>query len=358
MAANNKQVDPQHPDIKQSGDNFVRLNDSQPVDQTRKPDHDRKSRLLILLMLLIVSQVIVLLANSGFNNKSPEPVTVTEQPVSQTQIKETEADLREVIKDLNEINNNPDLNDDHIEAKKADIKPVVIPPAPVVVKKDKETIKPKQKISENKEKSLVTKVPAVTAVVPVQAPKPEEVSVEKSIVTEIKPAYIKHDTNGNLLDDHSEKWTCVQDTKNGLMWEVKSEDDAMRNSNNLYSWFVPETTAIKGKSDGGRCKGDADCDTHAYIEAMNKQNYCGHNDWRLPTREQMQTLVNFESGDSRAKINNQYFPQTLPSWYWTSSEHNKKDGYAWYVLFRNGHALSDLKERPKHIRLVRIAMNN
>ena len=27
--------------------------------------------------------------------------------------------------------------------------------------------------------------------------------------------------------------------------------------------------------------------------------------------------------------------------------------YAWYVLFRNGVKLNDLKERPKHIRLVR-----
>ena len=358
MAANNKQVDPGHPDIKQSGDNFVHLNDSQPVDQTRKPDHDRKSRLLILLMLLIVSQVIVLLANSGFNNKSPEPVTVTEQPVSQTQIKETEADLREVIKDLNEINNNPDLKDDHTEVKKADIKPVVIPPAPVVVKKDKETIKPQQKISENKETALVTKVPAVTAIVPVQAPKPEEVSVEESIVTEVKPAYIKHDTNGNLLDDHSEKWTCVQDTKNGLMWEVKSEDDAMRKSNNLYSWFDPETTAIKGKQDGGRCKGGIDCDTSSYVRAMNERNYCGHNDWQLPTREEIQTIVNLENSTNGVAINKQYFPQTMPSWYWTASENKNKENYAWYVMFRNGIALNDLKERPKHIRLVRIAMNN
>ena len=36
-----------------------------------------------------------------------------------------------------------------------------------------------------------------------------------------------------------------------------------------------------------------------------------------------------------------------------ASEWNNND-HAWYVLFRNGHALSDLKERPKHIRLVRM----
>ena len=31
----------------------------------------------------------------------------------------------------------------------------------------------------------------------------------------------------------------------------------------------------------------------------------------------------------------------------------RRDNFAWYVLFRNGIALNDLKERPKHIRLVR-----
>ena len=54
----------------------------------------------------------------------------------------------------------------------------------------------------------------------------------------------------------------------------------------------------------------------------------------------------------------QYFPETRASWYWTSSENKSRDDVAWYVLFRNGLALNDLKERPKHIRLVREVMTN
>ena len=48
--------------------------------------------------------------------------------------------------------------------------------------------------------------------------------------------------------------------------EVKAQNDAMRNANNLYSWFNPETSAVKGKPNGGRCKGEADCDTYAYVQ--------------------------------------------------------------------------------------------
>jgi hypothetical protein len=341
-------------------------------------------------MLLIISQVIALQGNGAFINKAVEADSVNEHAITLDDLKAVNDDLNKVRESLNDINSNSELTDDHVEAikveaikeevkkveakaaevKKLESKPAVVPvvpvvtkPAPVVVKKDKENIKPKQKISENKKVELMEKSPVVVIPVPVSSDSVTNQSIEKPadeviIAADIEPAYIKYDINGKSLEDNNEQWTCVHDAKNGLMWEVKSKDNTMRNSENLYSWYNPERKTLQGEADGGRCKGDADCDTHSYIQEMNKQNYCGHNDWHLPTREQMQTLVNFEGGDIKTKINNQYFPRTMPSWYWTSSEHNKKNDYAWYVLFRNGHALSDLKERPKHVRLVRVTMTN
>jgi len=336
MATHNKQTEINTTEAQLSADDLARVNDSQRKDHTKKSKYGRKPLLFILLMLLIAAPVIVLLANSGFINRSPEPI-IKQPPATLTEIKEVENDLKKVIKNLNAINRNPDLKEDYVEVKEIEVKPVPVVPAPVAVKPKKIKKQP-EKVALKVEKPVI--VPAVT------------VKAVSQVID--KPAYIKHDMNGSSLDNNKEQWACVQDTATGLMWEVKSESDAMRNPDNLYSWFEPETRAIKGKRDGGRCKGSADCDTHAYIEAMNKQNYCGHNDWRLPTREQMQTLVDFEGGDANTKIDNQYFPRTKPSWYWTSSEHDKKNDYAWYVLFRNGLALNDLKERPKHIRLVRM----
>ncbi len=184
--------------------------------------------------------------------------------------------------------------------------------------------------------------------------KPVVSSAEPIIAAaETKIPYNKYDTNGNLLDDESEQWACIHDTRNDLMWEVKSKNDALRNSNNLYSWFDPKNKKLKGKPDGGRCEGGTECDTNAYVQAMNEKNFCGHNDWHLPTRIEMQTLVYLNNQDDPVKINKQYFPETVPSWYWTASENEERNNFAWYVLFRNGVALNDLKERPKHIRLVR-----
>ncbi|NOQ88083.1 MAG: DUF1566 domain-containing protein [Gammaproteobacteria bacterium] len=337
------------------------MNDEQVKKQAGKPKYNRKLLLLILLMFLIVSQVVVLAVNSGFINQSPEMVSVVKPEITLEDLKAVNDDLNEVIKSLNDINASSELKKNQVEIKKVDtkkveIKPVLVPSVPVVaepviVKRDKKNIKPKnikpeQKITETKKTALVKKLPAATVV----TPKPKEMLVEKSIVAEVKSAYIKHDSKGTPLDDKTEQWTCVQDTKNGLMWEVKTNDETMRDSENLYSWFDPDNK-LKGITDGGRCKGDADCDTHAYVEAMNEQNYCGYGDWRIPTREEMMGLVSY--GDDKIKINTGYFPQTLPSWYWTAESNKSRPEFAWYVYFKNGMSLNDLKENPKHIRLVR-----
>ncbi|MDH5710366.1 MAG: DUF1566 domain-containing protein [Gammaproteobacteria bacterium] len=168
----------------------------------------------------------------------------------------------------------------------------------------------------------------------------------------IKIKYLKKSNTGDVLPDNATEWACVEDVENGLIWEVKS-DTGVQNTSNSYSWFEPDAIEEpQGVADGGRCSGDADCDTHAYVTLLNERNYCGYSNWRLPTKDEMLSIVNFDS-NAPVKINTDYFPDALPSWYWTASSNENHPDHAWYVLFRNGIALNDLKERPKHIRLVR-----
>lgn len=338
MARQDKQTDINTTETRLSADDLARVNDNQTNNQTNKSKHDRKPFLLLLLMLLIAAPVIVLLANSGFINRTPEPI-IEQPPVTLTEIKEVETDLKKVITDLNKINRDTAPKDEpvvvkKVEVKKAEVRPVPVPPKPVAVT-------PK-KIEKQTVKIVSTKVQQEIAA-PV-------VSTAAGPVIQ-RPAYIKLDNNGSPVDDDGKPWACVLDTKKGLLWEVKSRHDSMRKPDNLYSWFDPDEKKLKGFTDGGRCKGDADCDTHAYVVAMNRQNFCGHNDWRLPTREEMMGLVNYE--DNNVKIDTSYFPETLPSWYWTASSNESRPEFAWYVLFKNGISLNDLKENPKHIRLVR-----
>lgn len=165
-------------------------------------------------------------------------------------------------------------------------------------------------------------------------------------------SYYKIGPSGEKLSDSAKVWACVEDTNTGLVWEVKSEDGGLHDKNNLYTWYEPtENGESAGIADGGRCDGGIDCDSYAYVHAINAQKLCGYSDWRLPTREEFMTLISVNGGGG--SVNHDYFPQGLESWYWTATSNKKHPNYAWYLLFRNGIMLSDIKVRAKHLRLVR-----
>lgn len=196
--------------------------------------------------------------------------------------------------------------------------------------------------------------PAVIATSPVAEQTDIPVTEEEEEEKETGNQYIKIDFSGNRLPDMTETWRCVEDPNTGLVWEVKSGDGDLHDKHNLYSWHDPaKEGGVAGVADGGRCDGDVECDTHAFIQAINEENYCGYSNWRLPTREEMLSIVRIGGAGTAATIDSDYFPQALPSWYWTATSNENYPDYAWYLLFRNGIALSDVKVRPKHLRLVR-----
>ena len=201
----------------------------------------------------------------------------------------------------------------------------------------------------------------LAAIAPASGPAPattdaaEEIrnDAAATLATVVESGFVKIANSGEVLDDNEARWECVEDRGSKLVWEVKKNDGGIRDRDYSYSWFSEINGEKIGVSNGGRCKGGVSCDTSGYARAMNEQKLCGYSDWRLPTRKELETLVEFTENPKEATINKTYFPEAVPSWYWTSSENPQREGYAWYVLFRNGVALNDLKERPKHIRLVR-----
>ncbi len=203
-------------------------------------------------------------------------------------------------------------------------------------------------------------VEVATAVATAKPAKPKPTIKKDTRVAQqvINSGYHKLGANGQALPASATEWACVQDRATGLVWEVKTDDNSLRDRDNFYTWYDPEAERNHGEAgdrNGGRCKGKADCDTQAYVQAINQQQLCGFSDWRLPSRDEMLSLVVGVNTmkTSAARIDTEYFPQAVASWYWTATSNPNKPEYAWFVLFRNGVALNALKHQPKHVRLVR-----
>ncbi len=144
---------------------------------------------------------------------------------------------------------------------------------------------------------------------------------------------------------------CVQDNHTGLMWEVKTDDGGLHDKDNTYTWYsTTNNRGNPGTQNGGSCSG-SDCDTAAFVEAVNNAGWCGHNDWRLPTRRELRFIVNY-SRISPA-IDTTYFPQTQSGHFWSSSPGAGYNRYAWGVHFSYGRDYYDYKDDSHYVRLVR-----
>lgn len=134
----------------------------------------------------------------------------------------------------------------------------------------------------------------------------------------------------------------------------------------------------------GSCVGEAEKytweDAFSAIEQLNKDNYLGYSDWRLPHIEELHSLlycntgfastyiIPSKAGDTKTvkegcKGNNYQrptihsevlkMPNALYLEYWSSSPYAGNSDYAWYVYFGDGYANNYNKGISYHVRAVR-----
>ncbi|WP_057505395.1 DUF1566 domain-containing protein [Stenotrophomonas nitritireducens] len=89
----------------------------------------------------------------------------------------------------------------------------------------------------------------------------------------------------------------------------------------------------------------------AAVKACAELRLGGHDDWRLPTRAELLTLVD----DTRCSpaIDTDAFPNTPSTWFWTSTVYAADDSYAWFVSFGYGYSYFDYRDGYLRVRAVR-----
>lgn len=91
-----------------------------------------------------------------------------------------------------------------------------------------------------------------------------------------------------------------------------------------------------------------------YIAALNSRKHCGFDDWRLPTRVELLTLVDDARCDPA--IDTDAFPGTPSEHFWTSTDYaGDRKNYSWVVDFGFGYASIGDRAYKNRIRAVRTA---
>lgn len=163
-----------------------------------------------------------------------------------------------------------------------------------------------------------------------------------------------HDTKYTAIETGSD--TCVLDTATQLMWQTKTTVPGLHNATNTYSWFDPTEANgeldFRGLEDGGDCDGSA-CDIWHYVKAVNEAGFCGHNDWRMPGKDEMFSVSDLRRAENPPTMNTAFFPHAQSAEYWSGNDYSFQYDTAWAWNFEYGHDRVDWKKEAKFVRLVR-----
>lgn len=167
--------------------------------------------------------------------------------------------------------------------------------------------------------------------------------------------FTKLDSNGLPLDYSAADWSCVKDNFTGFIWEVKKHNNLLQEKNNTYSWYNPDNNnngGDVGTQNGGTCIG-SNCDINDYLKVINNNELCGSNKWQLPSVSQLQSIIDYSQIYPVPTIDNNYFPNTINSNYWTLSP-SAMNSSAFLLNFSTGGTYVSAKWGPNHVRLVLI----
>ncbi len=174
-----------------------------------------------------------------------------------------------------------------------------------------------------------------------------------------------------------------QTKKVGRYTYVDNGDGTVTNTTLALVW----KKCSQGQNNDASCSGQAkkyqyctentnDCDNDKVLTSGPAYNACdelnknggfaGRTTWRVPTKEELKTLVycsqgpnaplddfkDCNDGYNKPTIDTALFPHSVAGDYWSSSTSVSSTTYAWFVHFSCGVTLNDGKENSSYVRYV------
>ena len=170
--------------------------------------------------------------------------------------------------------------------------------------------------------------------------------------------FTKLDAVGQPLSDQSvayaaTPWQCVRDEVTGLLWEVKTSDGSAFDGAVLLShWDTNPMTngGLTGVPDPQDCQLLDSCTSQGLINLANAQTLCGRNDWRLPSRSELLSIVHY-GASAVPYIDSGFFPNTQTAApYWSASKPSAASARS--VSFATGRSAVDRLSENHAVRMV------
>lgn len=157
----------------------------------------------------------------------------------------------------------------------------------------------------------------------------------------------KINQSGQELAADAQGWSCLRDNTTGLIWETKTSSSGLHHQDDSFSWYDSNSainiakTAFADNS-GATCSGyvpgapSTYCNTEAYVSRVNSDGWCGYQDWRMPTIDELKGIIslNQASPDIYADL----LPKGTENAVWSSSSVANFSGFSWHIYLNDGYA--------------------